>query len=50
MDLAGSERMNKANTQGQTTKEGISINKGLLMLGNCLKAIAEKSRRKFPTR
>jgi kinesin family protein 4/21/27 len=40
VDLAGSERVNRAHTEGERLKEGISINKGLLALGNVISALS----------
>ena len=36
VDLAGSERIKKTGAQGNTLKEGININMGLLSLGNVI--------------
>lgn len=36
MDLAGSERVGKTFATGELLKEGVSINKGLLTLGNLI--------------
>jgi len=41
VDLAGSERAKKTGASGATLKEGISINKGLLSLGNVISALTE---------
>jgi kinesin family protein 4/21/27 len=46
VDLAGSERIKKTGATGQIMKEGISINKGLLSLGNVISALTEESSRK----
>jgi hypothetical protein len=46
VDLAGSERMKRTNATGQGVKEGISINKGLLILGNVISALAAQSEKK----
>jgi len=43
VDLAGSERIKKTNATGQGVKEGININKGLLVLGNVISALAVQS-------
>ena len=43
MDLAGSERIKKTGATGQLMKEGISINKGLLCLGQVISALTELS-------
>ena len=39
VDLAGSERVKKTGATGATLREGISINKGLLALGNVISAL-----------
>ena len=36
VDLAGSERLKRTAAQGDRMKEGISINSGLLALGNVI--------------
>lgn len=41
VDLAGSERSKKTQTSGDRFKEGININKGLLVLGNVISALGE---------
>jgi hypothetical protein len=41
VDLAGSERAKRTGATGTTLKEGISINKGLLSLGNVISALTE---------
>lgn len=46
VDLAGSERIKKTGAQGQQLKEGISINKGLLCLGQVIKALTEEKKDK----
>ncbi|KAJ1443025.1 P-loop containing nucleoside triphosphate hydrolase protein [Ochromonadaceae sp. CCMP2298] len=43
VDLAGSERQKKTLAAGDALKEGISINRGLLALGNVVSALALKS-------
>ncbi len=43
VDLAGSERMKRTGASGQTMKEGIQINVGLLALGNVINALASPS-------
>ncbi|OMJ16633.1 Kinesin-like protein KIF21B [Smittium culicis] len=43
VDLAGSERLKKTKAVGGRAKEGISINSGLLALGNVISALAEVS-------
>jgi hypothetical protein len=53
VDLAGSERLAKTGAQGDRAKEGISINKGLFVLGQVVGALAEqrpKFKRKPPFR
>jgi kinesin family protein 4/21/27 len=41
VDLAGSERLKRTNATGDRQKEGISINAGLLALGNVISALAD---------
>lgn len=41
VDLAGSERAKRTKAQGQRLQEGITINKGLLALGNVINALSE---------
>ncbi|CAG9761835.1 unnamed protein product [Ceutorhynchus assimilis] len=43
VDLAGSESAKKNGTKGRTFQEGININKGLLTLGQVIKALSIKS-------
>jgi len=43
VDLAGSERIKKTAAVGQGLKEGININKGLLVLGNVISALAAQA-------
>jgi hypothetical protein len=45
VDLAGSERLKKTNAEGDRKKEGISINQGLLALGNVISALGDESRK-----
>lgn len=40
VDLAGSERLKKTGATGNTLKEGININLGLLELGNVISSLA----------
>ncbi len=47
VDLAGSERQKRTNAKGQRMKEGININKGLLVLGNVISALALGDKAKF---
>ena len=44
VDLAGSERLKKTEAKGSRAKEGISINKGLFVLGQVVSALAERGR------
>uniref|UniRef100_A0AC35UDL1 Kinesin motor domain-containing protein n=1 Tax=Rhabditophanes sp. KR3021 TaxID=114890 RepID=A0AC35UDL1_9BILA len=39
VDLAGSERLKRTKAEGNTAKEGISINSGLMYLGNVISAL-----------
>jgi kinesin family protein 4/21/27 len=41
VDLAGSERPKKTGAVGTTFKEGVNINKGLLVLGNVISALGD---------
>ncbi len=43
VDLAGSERIKKTGATGNTLREGININRGLLSLGNVISALTESS-------
>jgi Kinesin motor domain len=45
VDLAGSERAKRTGATGVTLKEGISINKVLLSLGNVISALTEEGKR-----
>jgi len=44
VDLAGSEKSKSAHTEGKRMQEGISINKGLLTLGNVISALGDPKR------
>jgi len=46
VDLAGSERIKRTHATGQGVKEGININKGLLILGNVISALASAGKKK----
>ncbi|CAL5984559.1 Kinesin-4 [Hexamita inflata] len=50
VDLAGSERQSKAGAQGVQFKEMISINQGLLTLGNVIKILSENNGAHVPYR
>jgi len=41
VDLAGRERIKKTGATGKLMQEGISINKGLLALGNVIAALTD---------
>jgi Kinesin motor domain/SAP domain len=45
VDLAGSERIKKTGAEGQRRDEGISINKGLLTLGQCVSGLADMAQK-----
>ncbi|XP_075731163.1 kinesin-like protein 31E isoform X5 [Rhipicephalus microplus] len=45
VDLAGSERLKRTGATGDRAKEGISINCGLLALGNVISALGDVSRK-----
>ncbi|XP_053777606.1 kinesin-like protein KIF21A isoform X7 [Desmodus rotundus] len=45
VDLAGSERLKRTGATGERAKEGISINCGLLALGNVISALGDRSKR-----
>jgi hypothetical protein len=45
VDLAGSERLKRTNAAGGRKKEGISINQGLLSLGNVISALGDENRK-----
>ncbi|KAH8827359.1 kinesin [Flagelloscypha sp. PMI_526] len=49
VDLAGSERLKRTAAAGERVKEGISINSGLLALGNVISALGDPSRAKSGT-
>ncbi|KAH8117048.1 kinesin [Phellopilus nigrolimitatus] len=49
VDLAGSERLKRTAAAGERVKEGISINSGLLALGNVISALGDPSRAKSNT-
>ena len=44
VDLAGSERQKRTMAQGKRLKEGIDINKGLLVLGNVISALGDQKK------
>ncbi len=45
VDLAGSERQKRSQAEGLRLKEGIDINKGLLVLGNVISALGDPKKR-----
>ncbi|KAG5345472.1 KI21A protein, partial [Acromyrmex charruanus] len=45
VDLAGSERLKRTGATGDRAKEGISINCGLLALGNVISALGDKTKK-----
>ncbi|KAF0991472.1 hypothetical protein HZS_6337 [Henneguya salminicola] len=45
VDLAGSERLSRTGAVGDRAKEAISINSGLLALGNVINALGDKCKR-----
>ncbi|CAH2275819.1 kinesin KIF21A isoform X1 [Pelobates cultripes] len=45
VDLAGSERLKRTGATGDRAKEGISINCGLLALGNVISALGDKGKK-----
>jgi len=45
VDLAGSERLKRTGATGERAKEGISINTGLLCLGNVISVLGDESRK-----
>uniref|UniRef100_A0A7S1BE93 Kinesin motor domain-containing protein n=1 Tax=Corethron hystrix TaxID=216773 RepID=A0A7S1BE93_9STRA len=44
VDLAGSERQKRSGASGHRLREGIDINRGLLVLGNVISALGDESR------
>ncbi|CAG8554395.1 7724_t:CDS:2 [Dentiscutata erythropus] len=46
VDLAGSERLKRTSATGDRVKEGISINSGLLALGNVISALGDPAKAK----
>lgn len=42
VDLAGSERPKKTGAVGNTFKEGVNINKGLMVLGNVISCLGDE--------
>ncbi|CAG8480607.1 1201_t:CDS:2, partial [Gigaspora rosea] len=49
VDLAGSERLKRTSAIGERAKEGISINSGLLALGNVISALGDPTKAKHIT-
>ncbi|CAG8659243.1 1546_t:CDS:2, partial [Paraglomus occultum] len=49
VDLAGSERLKRTSAIGDRVKEGISINSGLLALGNVISALGDPNKAKHTT-
>jgi hypothetical protein len=49
VDLAGSERLKRTAAIGERVKEGISINSGLLALGNVISALGDPSKSRTMT-
>ncbi|NXX38984.1 KIF19 protein, partial [Tricholaema leucomelas] len=47
IDLAGSERAAQTQNRGQRMKEGAHINRSLLALGNCIKALSQQASSKY---
>lgn len=45
VDLAGSERLSRTGAVGDRAREGISINSGLLHLGNVISALGDRSKK-----
>lgn len=50
VDLAGSERLKRTGATGERAKEGISINCGLLALGNVISALTGPKKAHVPYR
>lgn len=50
VDLAGSERVKKTLTQGVRFQQGVSINRGLLSLGNVISALTDSTKSHVPYR
>ncbi|CAJ0651106.1 5467_t:CDS:2 [Entrophospora sp. SA101] len=49
VDLAGSERLKRTSAISERAKEGISINSGLLALGNVISALGDTNKAKHTT-
>nr|CAG8441546.1 1844_t:CDS:2 [Entrophospora candida] len=49
VDLAGSERLKRTSALNERAKEGISINSGLLALGNVISALGDPNKAKHTT-
>lgn len=49
VDLAGSERLKRTNAKGDRAREGISINSGLLALGNVISALGDERKKSKPS-
>ena len=45
LDLAGAERQKRTKATGKRLKEGVDINKGLLVLGNVISALGDSKKR-----
>ena len=45
VDLAGSERAKRTGAEGLRLREGIEINKGLLVLGNVISALGDEQKK-----
>jgi kinesin family protein 3/17 len=50
VDLAGSERVAKTGAEGEGFAEGVNINYELMILGNCIAALTDKSVKHVPYR